>query len=133
MWTADHEEGLEWSERRGEEERDESCQKDAKKAGDRQQKRGLEQVAFSWLLVSVTGQNYSSPFFLSLSVSLSLTRTPPPLHGVKDKADRPNCVAGPCSQQWPFEANFPAHGAEKDRERRTESERDRGTRRRVEG
>lgn len=37
---------------------------------------------------------------------------------MKDKADGPNCVAGPCSQQWPFEANFPAHRAEKDRERR---------------
>lgn len=43
---------------------------------------------------------------------------------MKDKADGPNCVAGPCSQQWPFEANFPAHGAEKDRERRVERLRD---------
>lgn len=45
---------------------------------------------------------------------------------MKDKADRPNCVAGPCSQQWPFEANFPAHGAEKDRERQRETESERG-------
>lgn len=50
---------------------------------------------------------------------------------MKDKADGPNCVAGPCSQQLPFEANFPAHGAEKDRERLVE--RDGGTWRRVEG
>lgn len=47
---------------------------------------------------------------------------------MKDKADGPNCVAGPCSQQWPFEANFPAHGAEKDRERRRDLEESRGMR-----
>lgn len=55
---------------------------------------------------------------------------------MKDKADGPNCVAGPCSQQWPFEANFPAHGAEKDGERPVERRRDlqeKGGKKRVRG
>lgn len=92
-----------------------------------------ERPRVSSFLLVIGFSDWSKLFFSILLVSLPLSPEPPPPHGVKDKADRPNCVAGPCSQQWPFEANFPAHGAEKDRERRTESDRDRGTRRRVEG
>lgn len=105
----------------------------------RRRQAAEERPGVSSFLLLIGFSDWSKLFFSILLVSLSPEHTtpspppPPPLHGVKDKADRPNCVAGPCSQQWPFEANFPAHGAEKDRQRRTESDRDRGTRRRVEG
>lgn len=100
--------------------------------GEKDAERGRERerpLVSSFLLV-IGFSDWSKLFFSILLVSLSPAPFFP-LRGVKDKADGPNCVAGPCSQQWPFEANFPAHGAEKDRERRVE--RDGGTRRRVEG
>lgn len=100
----------------------------------RQEERGRqterERPLVSSFLLVIGFSDWSKLFFSILLVSLSPAPFFP-LRGVKDKADGPNCVAGPCSQQWPFEANFPAHGAEKDRERRVE--RDGGTRRRVEG
>lgn len=100
-------------------------EKDAKRAKtereetERERERERPQVS-SFLLV-IGFSDWSKLFFSILLVSLSPAPFFP-LRGVKDKADGPNCVAGPCSQQWPFEANFPAHGAEKDRERRVERE-----------
>lgn len=90
------------------------CKKDAKRGGDRRRP-----LVSSFL--QVIGFSHWSKLFFSILL-LSLRPAAPffPLRGVKDKADGPNCVAGPCSQQWPFEANFPARRAEKGRERRTQ-------------
>lgn len=102
-----------------------TLEKDAKRAerereGDREKERESPLVS-SFLLV-IGFSDGAKLFFSILLVFLSRQHLFCPLRGVKDKADGPNCVAGPCSQQWPFEANFPAHGAEKDRERPTERE-----------
>lgn len=123
--------GVKWGRKergRGVETRRERC----KREGNRQRER--ERPLVSSFLLVIGFSDWSKLFFSILLVSLSPAPFFP-LRGVKDKADGPNCVAGPCSQQWPFEANFPAHGAEKDRGRRAERERGRdgGTRRRVEG
>lgn len=88
---------------------------------DRQKER--ERPLVSSFLLVIGFSDWSKLFFSILRVSLSRQHLFFPLRGAKDKADGPNCVAGPCSQQWPFEANFPAHGAEKDGERRVERER----------
>lgn len=89
----------------------------------RQTDRKRERPLVSSFLLVIGFSDWSKLFFSILLVSLSPAPFFP-LRGLKDKADGPNCVAGPCSQQWPFEANFPAHGAEKDRERRAERERE---------
>lgn len=105
----------------------ERCKKSRQRARKREggrQTEGERPLVSSFLLV-IGFSDWSKLFFSILLASLSLASTFfSPLRGVKDKADGPNCVAGPCSQQWPFEANFPAHGAEKDRERRVERERE---------
>lgn len=108
------------------------CEKRCKESRDerRRRQRSRERPLVSSFLLVIGFSDWSKLFFSILSPSLSPAPFLP-LRGVKDKADGPNCVAGPCSQQWPFEANFPAHGAEKDRERRTE--RDGGTWRGPEG
>lgn len=98
--------------------------RDAKRAeARRRRQRGRERPLVSSFLLVIGFSDWSKLFFSILSPSL-LPAPFLPLSGVKDKADGPNCVAGPCSQQWPFEANFPAHGAEEDRERSTERRRD---------
>lgn len=111
--------------------RGERCKESRDKERGRQTQREKERLLVSSFLLVIGFSDWSKLFFSILLLSLSHRHLFSPLHGVKDKADGPNCVAGPCSQQWPFEANFPAHGAEKDRERRIE--RDGGTWRRVEG
>lgn len=95
----------------------------------KERRRQKETLVSSFLLL--IGFSHWSKLFFSILLLSFLPAPFFPLRGVKDKTDGPNCVAGPCSQQWPFEANFPAHGAEKDRERRTQ--RDWGTRRRLGG
>lgn len=80
---------------------------------------GRQRPPVSSFLLLIGFSDWSKLFFSILLVSFPRQHLFfPPLHGAKDKADGPNCVAGPCSQQWPFEANFPAHGAEKDGQRR---------------
>ncbi len=115
-------------ERKGVETWRERCKESRDREREREKER--ERPLVSSFLLVIGFSDWSKLFFSILLVSLSPAPFFP-LRGVKDKADGPNCVAGPCSQQWPFEANFPAHGAEKDGERRVE--RDGGTLRRVEG
>lgn len=113
-------------------------EKDAKRAereGESGRQTEKKRPLVSSFLLVIGFSDWSKLFFSILLVSFPRQHLFLPLHGVKDKADGPNCVAGPCSQQWPFEANFPAHGAEKDGERRVRQEREREGRtlRRVQG
>lgn len=113
-------------------------ERDAKRAereGESGRRTERKRPLVSSFLLVIGFSDWSKLFFSILLVSFPRQHLFLPLHGVKDKADGPNCVAGPCSQQWPFEANFPAHGAEKDGERRVRQERGREGRtlRRVQG